>query len=136
MKKYSKPTISVKYYCAENFGAGISTCDYWSCLVNSNQHEYVGSLTSYNDLDGLLSALKSGDYGYCTYPYEGTTYYIWTSSYSASESTNSSALSLLQTILGITGNEYGELSGDWLTYVVSGMVHFSSSVSTETVYSS
>ena len=136
MKKYSKPTISVKYYCTEDFCSSISSCDYWSCLVNSNQHEYVADLENYSSLSELLNALKNNTYGYCTYSYSGTTYYIWTSSYNASESTDGSALSLLQTILGITKDEYGELSGDWLTYIENGMVHFTSGVTSAAVYSS
>ena len=126
MKKYSKPTISVKYYCTEDFCSSISTCDYWSCLVNSNQHEYVGNLNYYESLSDLLSDLSNGDYGYCTYTYGGTTYYIWTSSYSASESTDGAQLEILKSIVGV----------DYESYIKSGKIHFTSSVTESTVYSS
>ena len=128
---YIKPVAEIERFCMIE---SISSCDYWSCLVNSNQHERVSGLSNLESLSALLSALGDGEYGYCTVTYEGTVYYVWTSSYESGESTDSGALTLLQSILGISRDDYGQLSGDWLIYVRSGMVHFTTGVTENTVY--
>lgn len=130
---YIKPVAEIKRFCMIE---SISSCDYWSCLVNSNQHEYTGGLTKYSNLGDLLSGLQLGNYGYVVCEYNNTTYYIWTSNYESTENTDGDSLTLLQSILGITRSDTGELSGDWLTYVQSGMVHFTTGVTESTVHSS
>lgn len=130
---YIKPVAEIKRFCVIE---SISSCDYWSCLVNSNQHEYTSGLAQYSGLSDLLSALQSENYGYVIYTYNGTTYYIWTSSYESTESTDQSYAQLLESILGITNNGSGSMSGEWASYMQAGQVHFTTSVTEDSVYSS
>ena len=130
---YIKPVAEIERFCMIE---SISSCDYWSCLVNSNQHEYTGGLTKYSSLSDLLDALKSGDYGYVIYTYNDATYYIWTSSYESAESTNQSYAQLLESILGITNDGSGQMSGAWANYMKAGQVHFTTNVTESSVYNS